>query len=230
MNVLLIGHNVFADALSAFFQRLGHSVNNIPAASFLENPAAGDETDYLIEAEPSSVALKQLVIHALPRGKPILSLVTNACTTLVASWARTPGTVAGCVWVPPLSATMPVVELARAMQTNDESFTAAQQFWAGLGCSATVVEDGPGLVRMRILCCVINEAITARADGVATASDIDLAMRLGTNYPQGPLAWGRALGLDVVLATMQALFDEFGEDRYRPCPLLKRLVLSGQTI
>jgi 3-hydroxybutyryl-CoA dehydrogenase len=84
------------------------------------------------------------------------------------------------------------------------------------------------LVRARIVCCLINEAVTALMEGVASAADIDLAMKLGTNYPHGPLEWADQIGLDTVLGVMQGLFDEWGEDRYRPSPLLRRMVLAGK--
>ena len=88
--------------------------------------------------------------------------------------------------------------------------------------------DGAGLVRARLVCALVNEAATALAEGVATASEIDVAMKLGTNYPYGPLDWGDRLGLDLVLGVMRGLHEEFGEDRYRPCPLLTRYVQAGR--
>jgi 3-hydroxybutyryl-CoA dehydrogenase len=105
---------------------------------------------------------------------------------------------------------------------------AAEAFWRGLGLDTARVADGPGLVRARIVCALVNEAVTALAEGVASAADIDTAMRLGTNYPRGPLAWGDLIGLDVVLGIMRGLQEEFGEDRYRPAPLLARYVQAGR--
>ena len=96
-----------------------------------------------------------------------------------------------------------------------------------LGFDPVLVADGPGLVRARILCCLINEAIGALMEGVAIVEDIDKAMRLGTNYPFGPLAWADQIGLDTVLGVMTGLHKEWGEDRYRPSPLLRRKVLAG---
>ena len=87
--------------------------------------------------------------------------------------------------------------------------------------------DGPGLVRARTVCCLINEAASVLMEEVAVAADIDLAMRLGTNYPHGPLAWADRIGLDVVLGVMTGLFDEWGDDHYRPAPLLRRMVAAG---
>jgi 3-hydroxybutyryl-CoA dehydrogenase len=90
-----------------------------------------------------------------------------------------------------------------------------------------VVPDGPGLVFPRILCMIINEAAFALMEGVASAEDIDTAMKLGTNYPLGPLEWADRIGLDQVLGVLEGLQAEYGEDRYRPAPLLRQLVRAG---
>jgi 3-hydroxybutyryl-CoA dehydrogenase len=121
-----------------------------------------------------------------------------------------------------------MMEVAPALQSAPEAVEAAEAFWTGLGLATCRVADGPGLVRARVVCALVNEAATALAEGVASARDIDVAMRLGTNYPYGPLAWGDLIGLDVVLGVMRGLQAEFGEERYRPCPLLARYVLAGR--
>jgi 3-hydroxybutyryl-CoA dehydrogenase len=129
--------------------------------------------------------------------------------------------------VPPLEKGS-TVEVAAGLQSSEAALNIAQEFWASLGLQTTRVADGPGLVRMRILSMLVNEAATALMDGVATPADIDTAMRLGTNYPRGPLAWGDLIGLDVVLGVMRGLQEEYGEDRYRPCPLLTRYAQAGR--
>lgn len=103
----------------------------------------------------------------------------------------------------------------------------AKSFWQSLEMKPVVVADGPGLVRARTVCCLINEAASALFEGVASAEDIDTAMRLGTNYPHGPFEWADIIGVDTVLGVMNGLFHEWGEDRYRPSPLLRRMVLAG---
>jgi 3-hydroxybutyryl-CoA dehydrogenase len=129
--------------------------------------------------------------------------------------------------MPPL-ANNNLVELAAALQSSRSALTKAKTFWRKLGMEPIEVADGPGLVRARIVCCLINEAVSALMEGVATAEDIDKAMKLGTNYPRGPLEWADYIGLDTVLGVMTGLFEEWGEDRYRPSPYLKRLVLAGR--
>ncbi len=106
--------------------------------------------------------------------------------------------------------------------------TKAEDFLKTLGLKVVHVADGPGLIRLRTLCCIINEAVSALSDSIATAADIDTALKLGANYPLGPLEWADNLTPEVVLAVMRALQYEYGEDRYRPAPLLVKKVLAKQ--
>ena len=101
-------------------------------------------------------------------------------------------------------------------------------FWGSLSLRSIVIKEGVGHVRARILCCLINEAAGVLMDETASPGDIDRAMKQGTNQPMGPLEWGDYLGLDLVLDVLTGLYEEWGEDRYRPSPLLRRLVQSGR--
>lgn len=121
-----------------------------------------------------------------------------------------------------------MVEIAAALQTDDRTFSRTEEFWRVSGFDPVQVTDGPGLVKPRILCCLINEAINALMESVANAEDIDRAMRLGINYPPGPFAWADHLGFDIVYDVMTGLNREWGEDRYRPSPLLRWKVLARQ--
>ncbi len=160
-------------------------------------------------------------------GSPLLLVCAQACsTTEAASWLPHPEAASGWSAIPPLGG-QATVEVARALQTSEEAHRHAMDFWRGLGLEVEPVADGPGLVRARVLCCLINEAASALMEGVASAEDIDTAMRLGTNYPRGPLAWGDLIGLDVVLGVMLGLYEEYRDDRYRPTPLLVRYVQAG---
>jgi 3-hydroxybutyryl-CoA dehydrogenase len=121
-----------------------------------------------------------------------------------------------------------LVELTRGPDSLDAAATAAERFFATLGLHTEWVGDAPGLVLGRIVCQLVNEAAFAVGEGVGTPADLDAGMVHGLNHPRGPLAWGDAIGLDHVLSVLDALADEYREERYRAAPLLRRLVLSGR--
>ena len=120
-----------------------------------------------------------------------------------------------------------LVELTAGEFTSQETRDAAESHFREAGLHVEWVGDAPGLVLGRIVCQLVNEAAFALQKGIGTAEDIDAAMRLGFNYPRGPLGWGDSIGLDHVLAVLDALRDELGEERYRASPLLRRLVAEG---
>jgi len=121
-----------------------------------------------------------------------------------------------------------LVELTAGEYTPPETREDAEAFFAGLGLHVEWVADAPGLVLGRIVCQLVNEAAFALQKEIGTPEDIDTALRLGFNFPRGPLEWGDAIGLDHVLAVLDALHAELGEERYRAAPLLRRLVADGQ--
>jgi 3-hydroxybutyryl-CoA dehydrogenase len=121
-----------------------------------------------------------------------------------------------------------LVELTRGVETSPGDARRAEQFFNSLGKHVEWVDDAPGLVLGRIACQLVNEAAFAVAEGVGTPEDVDTAMRHGYNYPRGPLEWADAIELDHVLATLDSLHEELGEERYRPAPLLRRMVAEGR--
>jgi 3-hydroxybutyryl-CoA dehydrogenase len=129
--------------------------------------------------------------------------------------------------LPPLDDSQ-LVELTRTSLTSDGVAGQAEAFFNSLGKQVEWVGDAPGLVLGRIVCQLVNEACFALAEGVGSASDIDAAMKLGYNYPRGPLEWADIIELDQVLATLEALFDDRHEERYRAAPLLRRMVAEGR--
>jgi 3-hydroxybutyryl-CoA dehydrogenase len=144
----------------------------------------------------------------------------------MASWVKKPERVVGFATFYPLK-DRKLVELAPGLRTVEKSVEQTDQLFKNLGKETVRVKDAPGLTFPRILSLIINEAARSLEEGVASAEEIDIAMRLGVNYPQGPLRWADQIGLDEVLAVLEGLQRETGDDRYRPATLLKKLVIAG---
>jgi 3-hydroxybutyryl-CoA dehydrogenase len=136
------------------------------------------------------------------------------------------GPAAGFHALPPL-APGGLVELTRTAGTSPHSAERTQAFFTGLGLRTAWVRDAPGLVLGRLVCQLVNEAAFAAGEGVGTPDDINAGMTLGLNHPRGPLAWGDEIGLEHVLAVLDALHAERGDPAYRAAPLLRELVLTG---
>jgi 3-hydroxybutyryl-CoA dehydrogenase len=122
---------------------------------------------------------------------------------------------------------MQLVEVIRGLATSDETTAAVTALAERLGKTPVLVNDFPGFVANRVLMPMINEAAFALMEGVADAEAIDTVMRLGMNHPLGPLALADLIGLDTCLAILEVLHRELGDDRYRPCPLLRKYVAAG---
>ncbi len=128
----------------------------------------------------------------------------------------------------PLYRDIPVIELASPPTGNVACWEQGQNFFEALNLTCLPVPDAPGLILGRTVALLVNEATSALMEGVATPADIDTAMKLGTNYPQGPLAWADEAGLDVILSVLEHLYQSYREERYRPMRLLQEKVQSGQ--
>jgi 3-hydroxybutyryl-CoA dehydrogenase len=159
-----------------------------------------------------------------PGGAPLLVLC--AATSLVAR--REQGAV-GFHMLPPLDGAK-LVELTRLPTTQAFAAEAAEEFFSKLGFLAEWVEDAPGLVLGRIVCQLVNEAAFAIEEGVGSADDVDAGLTLGLSHPYGPVAWSEAIGLDHVLAVLDALWEERREERYRAAPLLRRAAALGRSL
>ena len=123
---------------------------------------------------------------------------------------------------------MALVEIIRGLQTSDATHAAVKELAERLGKSPITVKNAPGFVVNRILVPMINEAFFVLAEGLATPEDIDTGMKLGCNHPIGPLALADMIGLDVCLAVMEVYLEQFGDSKYRPCPLLREYVAAGR--
>jgi 3-hydroxybutyryl-CoA dehydrogenase len=166
----------------------------------------------------------QDLARALPAKCSILSSSVTVTVTEQSGWIGSPTRLIGVGALPSLLDGS-LLEFASSPSTDGTSVAAARDFAGAIDKEAAFVQDSIGLVLPRILCMLANEACFAVMEGVATGSDIDTAMKLGTNYPNGPLEWTDKIGLRQVYAVMKAMADSFGEDRYRVAPLLYRASL-----
>jgi 3-hydroxybutyryl-CoA dehydrogenase len=187
---------------------------------------------FLIEATttflPERVRPSFWALHQRPSDIP-LAFVALTRSAPGASWPSTESPrVCGFGYVPPL-ADAKVIEVAPGLRTSEAARAAVVALAQALGKEPIIVGDGAGLVGPRIVALIVNEAVQALMEGVASAADIDAAVKLGANYPRGPLEWGDAIGLDTVYAIIKGLQEEHGEDRYRPSPLLRKMVMAGWT-
>lgn len=156
----------------------------------------------------------------------LASNTSSISITQIAAHTRRPEKVAGMHFMNPVPL-MKLVEGIRALQTSDETFASVRAVAEKMGKTFIEAKDMPGFAVNRILMPMINEAVTALHEGVATAADIDQAMKLGTNQPMGPLTLADFIGLDTCLAIMEVLHQGLGDSKYRPSPLLRQYVSAG---
>lgn len=189
------------------------------------------ECELVIEAIIENLDIKVKVFKELDEICPpetILASNTSALSvTAIAAATKRPDKVIGMHFFNPVPV-MKLVELIKAAATSEETYNTIKELTIKLGKTPVEVNEAPGFVVNRILIPMINEACYILQEGVASAADIDAAMKLGANHPIGPLALGDLIGLDVCLAIMETLYKELGESKYRPCPLLRKLVRAGQ--
>ncbi len=191
--------------------------------------AVGD-VEVVIEAVYESLDVKRdvwaKVGNAAPAGALLATNTSSLSVTQIAAFSGRPEDVCGMHFFNPV-AMMPLVEVVKALLTPDGVIERAREFVTGLGKRPIVCADKPGFIVNRLLVPYINDAVHALAEGVASAEEIDEAMKLGANMPIGPLALADLVGLDVGLAAGQALFEEFGDPKFRPAPLIKQMVRAG---
>lgn len=186
--------------------------------------------DLAIEAVSENPELKFKIFKQLDEvcGKDAIlaSNTSSISITEIAAKTKRPDQVAGMHFMNPVPV-MKLVEGIRGIQTSDETFRTVREVAEKMGKTFVEARDFPGFAVNRILMPMINEAVTALHEGVASIEDIDTAMKLGTNQPMGPLTLADFIGLDTCLAIMEVLHNGLGDSKYRPCPLLKQYVAAG---
>lgn len=164
---------------------------------------------------------------AAPAGALLATNTSSLSVTQIAAFTARPQDVCGLHFFNPVPV-LPLVEVVRGLATAEGTVERARAFAEGLGKTPITCEDKPGFIVNRLLIPYINDAVHALAEGVASAEDIDAAMRLGANMPMGPLALADLVGLDVALAATEALHAEFGDPKFRAAPLLRQMVRAGR--
>ncbi len=238
-NIWIFGDSPLVEQLTAVCINSGHaprvringegSKHPLPAGS-----QAVDESDTAVDVVfeltnlSTGVKLKNLSVldEILPDAVPVLSSSVTSLASEQATWLKRPARHIGIGAFPTLFA-HDIIELAPSHKTAASTRESAASIITALGKSPVFVADAIGMVMPRILCALINEASYALLEGVAEGKDIDTAMKLGTNYPLGPVEWGERIGPRHVLAVMSALHQHYGEERYRPSDYLKRAVHKG---
>ena len=192
--------------------------------------AALAEADFIIEAVIEDAEVKSKVfqnIDGIARPGVILASNTSSISiTKIASRTKRPDKVIGMHFMNPVPL-MALVEVVRGLATSDETYETTKQLAESLGKTPVEVNDYPGFVSNRVLMPMINEAIYCVMEGVGTAEAVDSVMKLGMNHPMGPLTLADLIGLDVCLDIMEVLHNGLGDSKYRPCPLLRKMVDAG---
>jgi len=193
-------------------------------------PEALSSADFTIEAISEDRALKTRVFAALDRiCRPDVILASNTSSlsiTQIAASTRRADRIIGMHFMNPVPV-MELVEIVAGQSTSRETIETTQRLAKTFGKTPVAAQDYPGFISNRILMPMINEAIYALHEGVGSRDDIDTVMRLGMRHPIGPLALADFIGLDTCLAILQVLHEGFGDPKYRPCPLLRRMVDAG---
>ena len=188
------------------------------------------DCDLVIEAATENFELKQKIFRQMDeiaRKEAVIATNTSSISiTRLAALTKRPDQVIGMHFFNPV-AVMALVELIRGLQTSDATYAAVEAMAKKLGKTPVQVRNSPGFVVNRLLCPMINEAVFALQEGLASAEEIDNGMKLGCSHPIGPLALADLVGLDVMLAVMEVLHRDFNDPKYRPALLLKEMVAAG---
>jgi 3-hydroxybutyryl-CoA dehydrogenase len=204
------------------------TVARIACATDLAQSVA--DADLVVEAASENPAVKATIFAALDEAAPahaiLASNTSSISITTIAAATKRPAQVIGMHFFNPVPV-MKLCEVVRGLSTSDETYATIHALAEKLGKVPTEVNDAPGFVSNRVLMPMLNEAMFCVMEGVATPDAVDTVMKLGMAHPMGPLALADFIGLDVCLSIMEVLHRELGEDKYRPCPLLRKMVAAG---
>ena len=241
----VVMHDMSNDLLEKGLKTIEHNLDRLVAREKLSNSDKSEalarircsteldalsESGLVVEAATENIDIKIPIFESLNQiCGPDAILASNtsslSLTTLAAASGR-PDKIIGMHFFNPVSL-MKLVEIIRALQTSDKTYEVTESLTRALGKEPIVVKDSPGFVVNRMLVPMINEAVFILYEGLAGADEIDAAMKLGANHPIGPLALADMIGIDVCLYVMNVLLKEFGDSKFRPCPLLKQMVNAG---
>jgi 3-hydroxybutyryl-CoA dehydrogenase len=188
------------------------------------------DVDFIVEAASENMAIKEKIFRTLDEvARPGVILASNTSSlpiTEIAAITNRPELVIGMHFMNPVPV-MKLVEIIRGLATSDACYQVVEELTVRMGKTPVAVNDYPGFISNRILMPMINEAIYCVFEGVAEPEAIDQVMKLGMNHPMGPLTLADFIGLDTCLAIMEVLYDGFADSKYRPCPLLRKMVAAG---
>ncbi|MBI2092710.1 MAG: 3-hydroxybutyryl-CoA dehydrogenase [Deltaproteobacteria bacterium] len=228
------GLSVIKNSLAKFLekQKISQEIHNAALANIKTTLNLKDmaDCDIIIEAAPEDINLKLEVFKKLDEAvKKDAILATNTSSISIAKIAgvtRRPDKVIGMHFMNPVPV-MQCVEIIRSSKTSEATYDCVKELVKKLGKTAVTASDSPGFIMNRILIPMINEAISALHENVATAEDIDTGCKLSFNWPMGPLALADLIGLDTCLAIQRVLYKEFKDEKYKPCAMLEECVNKG---